>query len=191
MSANENKGQPPVEDQELLCLLRNEASRNEGFRQLVVCYQERLYWHIRRMVVSHDDANDVVQNTFLKVIRAIDGFKGDSKLYTWLYRIASNEALTFLKKRTKRMTDSVDSEALNLAERLQADPYFDGSGLQVKLKQAIERLPTKQKQVFVMRYYDEMSYQEISDVLGKSVGGLKASFHHAVKKIEDFVRTCD
>ncbi len=176
-------------DNHLVALLKNEHTRQKGFRQLVQQYQERLYWHIRRMVTHHEDANDVIQNTFIKVFRSIHNFKGDSKLYTWLYRIATNEAITHLNKQKKRSTDPLDNEDLNLNNRLKADQYFDGDAVQLKLQNALAQLPERQKLVFNMRYFDEMTYKEIADVLEVSIGGLKASYHHAVKKIEDFFKT--
>jgi len=153
----------------------------QGFRLLMVTYQERLYAHIRRMVNEHEDANDVLQNTFIKVFRSIERFQGNSQLYTWLYRIATNETITFLNKKKKKSTTSIDNEELNIANRLSADSYFDGESAQRSLKRALESLPEKQKLVFNMRYYDEMPYQVISEVLETSVGALKASYHHAVK----------
>ena len=151
-------------------------------------YQERIYWHIRRMVTEHEDANDVTQNCFIKVYRSIGRFEGKSKLYTWLYRIATNEAITFLNKKKRKPTSSIDNEEDNLQNRLQADSYFDGDAAQAKLQVALQTLPEKQRLVFNMRYFDEMTYKDISEVLGTSVGGLKASYHHAVKKIEISLR---
>jgi len=177
-----------ISDDEILALLRNEHSYESGFRKLMQKYQERLYWHIRRMVFEHDDANDVIQNTFVKVFRSIDRFEGKSQLYTWLYRIATNEAITFLNKKKKKSTSSIDNEELNLSNQLKADEYFDGDEAQRRLQQALTILPEKQRLVFNMRYFDEMSYQEISEVLDTSVGALKASYHHAVKKIEGYFR---
>lgn len=139
------------------------------------------------MVTSHDDANDVVQNTFIKVYKSIEKFNKDSKLYTWMYRIATNESLTFLKKRKKKQTESIDGEEYSLENVLSFDPYFDGNAAEIILQKAILILPDKQKAVFNLRYYDEMSYKDMSESLGTSVGALKASYHHAVKKIEDFI----
>lgn len=150
-------------------------------------YQERLYRHVRRMVTDHEDAHDVLQNTFIKVYRNIGAFKGNSKLYTWLYRIATNESLSFLEKRKRRTAFSLDEEDAGLANRLEADPYFDGDEAQIRLQEALHSLPDKQRIVFNLRYFDEMSYQDISDSLGTSVGALKASYHHAVKKIEHYI----
>jgi len=176
-----------ISDEEILNLLQNEINVEQGFRWLVLKYQERLYGHIRRMVNEHDDANDVIQNTFIKVFKNIKKFEGNAQLYTWLYRIATNETITFLNKKKKKATTSIDNEELNMVNRLSADSYFDEKKAQSKLKNAIELLPEKQKLVFNMRYFEEMSYQEISNILETSVGGLKASYHHAVKKIERFL----
>ncbi len=151
-------------------------------------YQERLYWHIRRLVHEHEDANDVIQDCFIKVYRNIDKFERKSKLYTWLYRIATNEAITFLKKKQRRSADSIDEDEGGLANRLRADTYFDGEETQVRLLRALDELPEKQRLVFNMRYFEEMSYKDIAEVLNTSVGALKASYHHAVKKIEAFFK---
>ena len=177
-----------MHDDKLVQLLQAEKSRNQAFRALTEKYQERLYWHIRRMVGGHEDANDVVQNTFIKVFRSIKNFKGQSALYTWLYRIATNESITFIKKRSRKQATSLNDEETGLANQLKADSYFDGDEVQLKLKIAISKLPEKQRVVFNLRYYDEMTYKEISEVLGTSIGGLKASYHHAAKKIEQFFK---
>ncbi len=176
-----------IQDKELVRLLQA-GTDERAFRALVEKYQERLYWHIRRMVGGHEDANDVVQNTFVKVFRSIQKFKGQSALYTWLYRIATNEAISFMNKRKRKQTSSISDEEAGLENQLKADPYFDGDEVQIKLKQAIQSLPEKQQLVFNLRYYEEMSYKEISQVVGTSVGGLKASYHHAAKKIEQFFK---
>ncbi|MCB9037227.1 MAG: sigma-70 family RNA polymerase sigma factor [Lewinellaceae bacterium] len=151
-------------------------------------YQERLYWHIRRMVYDHEDANDVIQDCFLKVYRNIHNFEKKSKLYTWLYRIATNEAITFLKKKQRRSAAPIDDGENNLANGLRADAYFDADEAQARLQRALEALPEKQRLVFNMRYFEELSYKDISEVLDTSVGALKASYHHAVKKIEAFFK---
>lgn len=177
-----------ISDEKILHLLQNEKNIEQGFRLLVTKYQERLYHHIRRMVGEHEDANDVIQNTFVKVFKSIDRFEGKSQLYTWLYRIATNETITFLNKKKKKATTSIDDSDLDMANRLSADSYFDGNAAQRKLKAAIETLPEKQKIVFNLRYYEEMPYQAISEVLETSVGALKASYHHAAKKIESFIK---
>lgn len=174
-------------DSEILSLLHAEQSAEKGFRLLMQKYQERLYWHIRRMVLEHEDANDVIQNTFIKVFKSIHRFEGKSQLYTWLYRIATNEAITFLNKKKRKETVSIDAES-NWINKLQSDPYFDDNGAVLLLQKAIEQLPEKQRTVFNMRYFDEMSYKEIEEVLQTSVGALKASFHHALKKVEAFLK---
>ncbi len=175
-----------MSDDQILLLIREEASKERGFRLLMQEYQERIYWHIRRMVVAHEDANDVVQNTFIKVFKSIQRFEGKSALYTWLYRIATNEAITYINKRKKKATTGLDDEGNNLENQLEADDYFDGDQAQILLQKALKKLPEKQRLVFQLRYYDEMAYQEMSEVLDTSVGALKASYHHAVKKIESF-----
>ena len=173
-----------ISDDQILDLLQSKGSSERGFRLLMQKYSERIYWHVRRMVTSHDDANDVVQNCFIKVFRSIERFQRKSNLYTWLYRIATNEAITFLNKRKKRQSGALDDIDSNMYNQLRADSYFDGEAAEVLLHAAIATLPEKQKAVFIMRYFDELSYKEMSEVMGTSVGGLKASFHHAVKKIE-------
>lgn len=176
-----------VTDEQILTLCHQNAQLERGFRLLMAKYQERLYWHVRRLVTEHEDANDVIQNAFLKAYKGIGRFEGKSKLYTWLYRIATNEAITFLNREKRRRTSSIDEQESDLANRLKADDYFDGDAAQIKLQQALATLPNKQKLVFNMRYFDEMSYKEISGVLDTSVGALKASYHHAVKKIERYL----
>jgi len=176
-----------ISDEEILHLLQNDINVEQAFRWLVLKYQERLYGHIRRMVNDHEDANDVVQNTFIKVFKSIKKFKGNSQLYTWLYRIATNETLTFLNKKKRKATTSIDDDELGMRHKLSADSYFYEKKAQLKLQNAIKLLPEKQRLVFNMRYFEEMSYREISGILETSVGGLKASYHHAVKKIEQFL----
>ncbi len=173
---------------QILSLVRDPARMEEGFRLLLQQYQQRLYWHVRRLVGEHEDANDILQNVLLKVYRNIHNFKGKAQLYTWLYRIATNETLTFLNKKKKKNAISLEQEMTNLAHTLQADEYFDGSAAQLKLQQAILGLPEKQKLVFLMRYFEGLPYQEMAIILETSVGGLKASYHHAVKKIEAFIK---
>lgn len=177
-----------ISDEDIILGLQNAEQQNKAFQQLMTKYQERLYMHIRRMVHEHYDADDVLQNTFIKVYRGIGKFKGESGLYTWLYRIATNECLTFLKKKKKRTSMSIESEDNHIAQQLKADTWFDGNEAQRLLKAAITTLPNKQQLVFNMRYYDEMSYQNISELVGTSVGALKASYHHAAKKIESFIK---
>jgi len=167
--------------------MSDEFTRGKGLKLLMDTYQEQLYWHIRRIVSVHEDADDVLQNTFIKVYRSISSFKGDAKLYTWLYRIATNESLTLLKKRKRHVSEHLDGED-NLGERLLADPYWSGDKTQLALKKAISKLPEKQMLVFNLRYYDDMSYKAMSEMLETSEGALKASYHHAVKKIEQFIK---
>lgn len=184
MSDKENgKGAHSESDENILSLIKAEVTRNQGFKMLMLKYQEKTYWHIRRIVHFHEDANDVIQNTFIKVYRNIDKFKGDSKLYTWIYRIATNESITFLNEKKKKGSFE-NIEENNIIKNLKSDTYFDGNQAQLFLKNALESLPEKQKLVFNLRYYDEMSYNDMSAVLKTSVGALKASYHHAVKKIE-------
>jgi len=180
-----------LNEDQIVALLHTEDGFEAGFRNLVTKYQERLYWHVRRMVENHEDANDIIQNALIRVYKSINRFEGKSSLYTWLYRIATNETLTFLNKKKKKTTVGLDSELNNLQNTLVSEDSYDGDFIQMKLKQAINLLPEKQKLVFNMRYYDEMSYKEISDILETSVGGLKASYHHAVKKIETFIKDTD
>ncbi len=178
-----------IVDEQILDLVSRETSMERGFRLLMSTYQERLYWQVRRMVLDHDDANDVLQNCLVKIYKSIGRFERKSKLYTWLYRIATNEAITFLNKKKQKMTTPFDSEDNNLANQLQADPYFDGDEVQLRLKEAIARLPEKQQLVFNLRYFDEMSYADMSESLDTSEGALKASFHHAVKKVEAYIKS--
>jgi RNA polymerase sigma factor (sigma-70 family) len=171
-----------------LSLLSSEESYQRGFSLLVKTYQERLYWHVRGMVGVHEDADEVLQNTFIKVYKGIANFQGNSKLYTWLYRIATNEALTFLEKRKRQQTITLDDTENGLANTIKADSYIDPENLDALLRLAIQALPDKQRQVFLLRYYEEMPYDQISEITETSVGGLKASYHHAAKKIEAFIK---
>jgi RNA polymerase sigma-70 factor (ECF subfamily) len=174
-------------DKELLGLFSISGSRDHAFNLIVEKYKERLYWHIRKLIIDHHDTDDVLQNTFIKVWTGLDNFREDSGLFTWLYRIATNEALTFLNTRKRRfMLPLVDVEK-QLANSLENDPYFNGDELQLKLQKAILTLPEKQRLVFNMKYFDEMKYEDMADILGTSVGALKASFHHAVKKVEKYL----
>lgn len=173
----------PADEDILIAQLRDEKTRRETFSALVAVYSEPLYWHIRRMVLSHDDANDLLQNTFMKAWMGIDGFLGNAKVFTWLYRIATNETLTWLGKSNNA---AVHEDVEACAAQLEADEWFDGDELQAHLQAAIQTLPPKQRMVFHMKYYDEMKYEEMSSILGTSVGALKASYHLAVKKISDF-----
>jgi RNA polymerase sigma-70 factor (ECF subfamily) len=174
-------------DRELIDLFRESDNPNYAFNLIVRKYRERLYWHIRKIVINHDDTDDVLQNTLVKTWTALPEFRGDCQLFTWLYRIATNEALTFLKaKRAKFLLPLVNVEN-QLKNKLEDDSYFDGSELQRQLQKAILSLPEKQRIVFNMRYFDDLKYEEISEILGTSVGALKASYHHAVKKIEELM----
>jgi RNA polymerase sigma factor (sigma-70 family) len=177
------------DEQNLLLALKTEAKKHNAFNELVTLYKERLYWHIRHIVKSHDDADDVLQNVFIKVFKNIHKFKGDSKLYSWLYRIATNESITHLNKNAKRLQIS-NQEALDLAiNNLEADIYFEGEEIQIKLQKAIATLPEKQQLVFNMKYFQELPYKEMSDILETSEGALKASYHIASKKIEALLKT--
>ena len=176
-----------ISDKVLLEQFRVESTRNMAFHMLVTKYQKRIYWQVRRIIIDHDDANDVVQNTFIKVWKSLDGFKESSQLYTWLYRIATNESLTFLKQKRAPLYVSFESVERGLSRKMD-DNYFKGDEIEKKLQNAILTLPEKQRIVFNMRYYDETPYEEMSQVLNTSVGALKASYHHAVKKIEDFLK---
>jgi RNA polymerase sigma factor (sigma-70 family) len=176
------------EDKELLLQFKEAATKERAFTRIIKKYQEKLYWHIRRMVVEHEDANDVLQNMFIKVWNGLENFREDSQLYTWLYRIATNESLTFLDQQKKRSAISIDgSDDTGLSNSIRADKHFDANRLEWKLQLAIQKLPEKQRAVFNLRYYDEMPYTEMSRVLETSEGALKASYHHAVKKIEEFI----
>ena len=168
--------------------LQSPNTQAQAFELLVNTYKERLYWHIRRIVLDHDDTDDVLQNTFIKVFNNINGFKGDSKLYSWMYRIATNEALSFLKIKTRKLGVRDSETQERMIENLEADVYFDGDYIQLALQKAIATLPERQKLVFNMKYYQELKYEEISEILETSVGALKASYHIAVKKLESFLK---
>ena len=170
---------------EIVALLQEPSQRREAFSKVVELYGERLYWHIRKMVLNHNDADDLLQNTFMKAWANIDLFRGEAKLSTWLYKIAINESLSFLNKQRNNNNVSLDEVDTSLLERLKSDTYFDGDEIQLRLQRAILSLPDKQRLVFNMKYYEDMKYEEIGEVLGTSVGALKASYHHAVKKIEE------
>lgn len=176
-----------LEEKDLLAKLRQPESRSQAFGKLVSIYQQMLYFHIRRMVIDHDDADDVLQNTLLKAWKNIDRFRGDSALKTWLYRIATNESLTFLSRKKKIARDDLEDLQNDLRHSLSQGKYMEGDEIQFKLQQAILTLPERQRLVFNMRYYDEMKYDEIAGILELSTGSLKASYHHAVKKIEKFL----
>jgi RNA polymerase sigma-70 factor (ECF subfamily) len=176
-----------IQDTELLLQFRDPATREKAFTAIIKKYQEKLYWHIRRMVVEHEDANDVLQNVFIRVWNGLENFREDSQLYTWLYRIATNECLSYLEQQKRRSSASLDEMEGGLSNKVIADKYFDPNKLEWKLQLAIQQLPEKQRVVFTLRYYDEMPYEEMSRVLDTSEGALKASYHHAVKKIEDYI----
>jgi RNA polymerase sigma-70 factor (ECF subfamily) len=169
--------------------LKNVRTKEVAFRELISQYKERLYWHVRKIVISHDDADDVLQNTFIKIFKNIGNFKEDSKLYSWMYRIATNESITFINKRAKERNIDITEIHSELASSLQSDIYFSGTEIQLILQKAIARLPQKQQLVFNMKYFDDLKYQEISEILKTSVGALKASYFHAVKKIENYIKT--
>ncbi|MBP7821776.1 MAG: sigma-70 family RNA polymerase sigma factor [Saprospiraceae bacterium] len=176
-----------IEDENIISLLKSSQESERGFRLLLQKYQEKLYYHIRRIASDHEDANDILQNTLIKVFKNIHSFEGKSQFFTWLYRIATNESLTFLTQRKKRTTASLDDSQGASSTIQEAEHYVDMDNFAQKLESIIERLPEKQRLVFKMRYYDEMKYEEISEILDISVGGLKASYHHAVKKIESYI----
>ncbi len=181
----------PKETPELIDRLREPTTCREAFAEVIAMYTEPLYWQIRRMVENHDDANDLLQNTFLKAWSSIENFRGEAKLSTWLHKIAINESITFLERERKRLNVSIDDESSFLINSIEADEYIDGDELAQKLRKAIATLPEKQRLVFNMKYYDEMKYEDMSEILGTSVGALKASYHLAVKKIEQFFNNDD
>ena len=172
----------PIDEDILIQRLRDAKTRRDTFSDLVKAYSETLYWHIRRMVLSHDDANDILQNTFIKAWMGLDGFLGNAKVLTWLYRIATNETLTFIERNSKFTHEDIEEHST----AIEADEWFDGDHLQAQLQAAIQSLPPKQRMVFNMKYYEEMKYEEMSSILGTSVGALKTSYHLAVKKITEY-----
>jgi RNA polymerase sigma-70 factor (ECF subfamily) len=176
------------EDKELLALYGHPDTKERGFTLIVRKYQERLYWHIRRLVIGHEDANDVLQNVFIKMWKGLEGFREDARLYTWLYKIATNESLSFLEQQKKKSAISLSDVETGLSNKLQADSHYDANQIEWKLQKAILSLPEKQRAVFSLRYYEEMPYEEMSRVLDTSEGALKASYHHAVKKVEEFLK---
>lgn len=176
-----------VIDSELLARFRDPATKESAFTAIIKKYQEKLYWHIRRMVVSHEDANDVLQNVFIRVWKGLENFREDAQLYTWLYKVATNECLTFLDQQKRKGAISFENVEAELSNKVKADQHFDAARLEWKLQLAIQKLPEKQRLVFNLRYFDEMPYEEMSRVLETSEGALKASYHHAVKKIEEFI----
>ena len=168
--------------------LKNVQTKDKAFRELIALYKERLYWHIRKIVISHDDTHDVLQNTFIKVFKNIDKFNQDSKLFSWIYRIATNESITFINKRAKKRTIDISDYQQELTSTLADDDFFTGDEIQLILQKAIATLPQKQQLVFNMKYFDEIKYEEMSEILETSVGALKASYFHAVKKIESYIK---
>lgn len=179
-----------LSDSELVEMLREPRTRREGFAVLVKQYSEKLYWKVRRIVLSHEDANDVLQNVFIKVWNNLQNFQGKSSLSTWLYRIAINESLDFLRK--QKLSDRVSAdEDVSVASRLMSDEYFDGDEVQARLQEAVARLPEVQRMVFNLKYFEEMKYSEMSQILNTSEGALKASYHLAVKKITEYLHLFD
>ncbi len=176
-----------IGDQELVTILKKENNKELAFQLLVKKYQEKLYWHIRKIVLDHDDADDILQNTFVKVWKNLENFREESGIYTWLYRIATNESLTFINSKKKRSMLPLNEAGDYLMDNLEADAYFEGDEMQKKLQKAILTLPEKQRLVFNMKYFDNMKYQDMAEFLDTSVGALKASYHHAVKKIENYI----
>lgn len=179
------------DDRALIADLKQENKRDLAFHELVKKYQERLYWHIRKIVMNHDDTDDVLQNTFLKVWRNIDNFREESSLFTWLYRIATNESITFLNSKKRKNMLSLNDVTDYLMENLTSDPYFEGDRMQMELQKAILQLPEKQRIVFNLKYFEEMKYEDMAHVLDTSVGALKASYHHAVKKVEEYLKNIE
>lgn len=176
-----------MEDKELLLKIRNPDSRNYGFNMLVRTYQQRVYWHVRKMVIDHDDANDLTQEIFIKIHKYIDTFREDSQLFTWIYRIATNECLSFLNKKKRKFFLPIEDVTQQLIAKVDNDPDLNGDEIQKRLQKAILQLPDKQRLVFNMKYFDDMPYEQMAEVTKTSVGALKASFHHAVKKIEEYL----
>ncbi|MBL7852899.1 MAG: RNA polymerase sigma factor [Cyclobacteriaceae bacterium] len=176
-----------MEDKELLLKVRNPETRGYGFNLLVRAYQQRVYWLVRKMVIDHDDADDITQEVFIKVHKAIDQFREDSQLYTWIYRIATNECLSFLNRKKRRFFLPIEDVAGQLTAKIDSTPGLEGDEIQKKLQKALLKLPDKQRLVFNMRYYDDLSYEDMAEITKTSVGALKASYHHAVKKIEEFL----
>lgn len=175
-------------DKEIIKLFNTKGKQQEAFRIIMSMYKERLYWHIRKIVITHDDSDDALQNTFIKVWKNLGSFQGNSTLFTWIYRIATNEALTILKKNKRTNLYSVSNEDNYYENTLKSDPYFDGNELQLKLQTAVNKLPEKQKIIFTMKYFDELKYSEIAEILETTVGSLKASYHHAAKKVESYLK---
>lgn len=176
------------EEDKIVEQLQKGERKEEAFSRLVVLYKERLYWHIRNIVKNHEDANDVLQNTFIKIFRYIKKFKGDSKLYSWMYRIATNESITFINKKAKRLQLSSQEMQDYLVDNLKSDVYFEGDKIQLILHKALATLPEKQRQVFNMKYFQDLKYKEIAEILEVSEGACKSNYHHATKKIEEYLK---
>jgi RNA polymerase sigma factor (sigma-70 family) len=176
-----------MEDSEILEKFQQEDTRHYAFNMLVRKYQQKIYWHIRKMVIDHDDSNDLTQDVFVKVWKNLFEFRQDSQLFTWIYRIATNECLNFLNKKRKRFFLPIHDVENELEEKLESSEHIAGDEVQMKLQKALLKLPEKQRLVFNMKYFDDLKYEEISEILGTSVGALKASYHLAVKKIEDYL----
>ena len=175
------------DEKEFIESLLNPKTQNQAFQKLLLTYQKPLYFHIRNIVLNHDDTDDVLQNTFIKIFQNLKNFKGESKLFSWMYRIATNESLTFIKQKARKLKVSTEELNTKSIDNLVSDVYFEGDEIQLKLQKAIALLPTKQQLVFKMKYFEELKYEEIAAILNTSVGALKASYHHAVKKIEAYV----
>lgn len=178
-----------IEEKLLVSNLQSDQEKENAFRILVKEYKERLYWHIRKIVLNHDDTDDILQNTFIKIFRNIDKFKGDSKLYTWMYRIATNEAITFINKKAKINNVTIEEVQENAINNLESDVYFEGDKIQIQLQRAIATLPQKQQLIFNMKYFENHTYEQLSEILETSVGGLKSSYHIAVKKITTYLKS--
>jgi len=178
-----------LEESIIIEKIKNEDTLNYGFNLLVREYQERVYWHVRKMVIDHDDADDLVQEIFVKVWKNLSKFREDAKLFTWIYRIATNECLTFLKKKKRKFFIPIHDLQDELTSKLENEPSISGDEVQLKLQKALLTLPDKQRMVFNMRYFDEMKFKDIAEITSTSEGALKANYHHAVKKIEEFINT--
>lgn len=180
-----------VEEKKLISALQSEIQKEKAFRTLISQYKERLYWHIRKIVINHDDTDDVLQNTFIKVYKNIHRFKGDSKLFTWMYRISTNEAISFINKKAKQNNITIEEVKNQLISRLESDVYFEGDEIQLQLQRAIATLPQKQQLVFNMKYFENHTYENLSEILDTSVGGLKSNYHIAVKKITTYLKSSE
>lgn len=187
MSKFENYQSLLLEDHELIAKIKDPSTRSYGFNLLVRVYQQRVYWHVRKMVIDHDDADDITQEVFIKIHKNIENFREDSLLYTWIYRIATNECLNFLQRKKRRFFLPIGDVAGELASKLDTSPHVSGDEVQLKLQKALLQLPDKQRVVFNMKYFDDLTYEQIAEITNTSVGALKASYHHAVKKIEDYL----